>query len=509
MRTLDQLENLKISFGRTSEQRVAALLERLARMRLRDPAALIRLHETALFVRAYPHSPRVARLADGLLEGFARRLAGLELEPFEDSEVSGMAGTAVSTAFSYPFARSLTDRHGRGIEIAWDAYEHPERLGAVLARLAPAAAEDWAVEPHPDWRRWWAALGADPRWLLARIDPQTYDALELPLLWRLGESRASRSKARLPRRQLYCHTGPLLARRDVSIQAEFASPPIGVRRVSARQARRVIHTIIDTSAVRYRELWGFLYPDLNRMEHADFGRGVDLYWFGVPPAARLPLRAYHCGMFFKNGVPIGYVETLSLFERCEVGFNLYYTFRAGETAWLYARLLKFCRQRLGVSCFSVDPYQLGHENEEAIESGAFWFYRKLGFAPASPQAIAIMEREQRRLAEQPGYRTPPRTLRRLAAWPVFYGDGRDWADFSLPALGRRIVRGGSDPWVAIVARTGAAEISAAQIAAAKNAPDEIRYLRLLRSAPRLRRTVLRLGRPENAERGNNGEESLR
>ncbi len=44
-------------------------------------------------------------------------------------------------------------------------------------------------------------------------------------------------------------------------------------------------------------------------------------------------------MIYKNGVPIGYFEGLSLFERMESGFNLYYTFRDGETAWLYARTL--------------------------------------------------------------------------------------------------------------------------------------------------------------------------
>ena len=54
--------------------------------------------------------------------------------------------------------------------------------------------------------------------------------------------------------------------------------------------------------------------------------------FGVPAKWRLPVRAYHAGMFFKNGVPIGYVEGLSRSNRMEVGFNLYYTFREGETA---------------------------------------------------------------------------------------------------------------------------------------------------------------------------------
>jgi len=38
----------------------------------------------------------------------------------------------------------------------------------------------------------------------------------------------------------------------------------------------------------------------------------------------------------------------------------------------------------GTTCVSVYPYQLGHDNDEAIESGAFWFYRKLGFRRDEP-----------------------------------------------------------------------------------------------------------------------------
>jgi hypothetical protein len=120
-----------------------------------------------------------------------------------------------------------------------------------------------------------------------------------------------------------------------------------------------------------------------------------IVFFGVPPEWRLPLRAYHAGMFFKNGVPAGYVEVLSFFERAEVGFNLYYTFREGESAWLYARLLRLFHQILGVRCFSVDPYQIGLENDEALDSGAFWFYRKLGFRPLDAAAAHLVAREER------------------------------------------------------------------------------------------------------------------
>src|SRR5271169_4863410 len=107
MRALDSLAAMKGQFGRAAARTTVDLLEQLSRARLREPADLIRLHETVLFLRAYPQSPRVLRLADEILFSFADRLNGVDHEPFEDPEVSGIAGTSLSTNFSYENARSL------------------------------------------------------------------------------------------------------------------------------------------------------------------------------------------------------------------------------------------------------------------------------------------------------------------------------------------------------------------------------------------------------------------
>ncbi len=437
-RDLDRLVQWKGQFGREAAARAAALLERLRRARLRDAQDLIRLHETVLYMRAFPQSSRVLRLADEILGSFGERLRGVDPELFEDPEISGIAATGLSTNFSYEVARSLVTRYRRAIRIDWNNYERSDRLGAVLARLLPMAGEDWTVEPHPDWKRWFESARVNLAWLLDRVPADTYDLLEIPLRWELGDSSAARSRTRIPRRRIFYHTRPLLTRRDVSIEAEFATPEISVRRIPPRRARKLCDLILDTSAVRYRELYGFTHPDVNHFYHADLGRGVDIFFCGVPKQWRLPLRGYHGGMFFKNGVPMGYVEGLSLFERMEVGFNLYYTFREGETAWLYARLLKLFRERLGVTCYSIDPYQLGHENEEAIESGAFWFYRKLGFRSASEEVTRLVAREEEKIAAQPGYRTPPAILRRLATAPMIYGDGHEWDRFDMRTIGHAV-----------------------------------------------------------------------
>jgi hypothetical protein len=353
----------------------------------------------------------------------------------------------------------------------------------------------------------------------------------LPLTFEIGR-RVSRSCQRTAIRGLFCHTEPLIARRDVTLARELAAPPLAVKRLAPATARKMIELILDTSAMRFRELYGFSHPDDTRVFSADAGRGVEIVFFGLAPGWRLPLRAYHAGMFFKNGVPAGYVETLSLFNRAEVGFNLYYTFRDGESAWLYAQLLHLFHQALGVNCFSVDPYQIGDENPEAIDSGAFWFYRKLGFRPVDAQLAALALREEERIAHTPGYRSSRRTLQRLAkGYVLFEGPGAEagqWDSFSIRNVGIEATR-------ALAARFGsntermrhaASRFAArhfgvestcglalvlsgvpsvegwspgekkavAEILRAKEHFSEARYLRLLQRHARLRAVLLTLGR---------------
>ena len=329
----------------TPRVRCSRCWTRVERTRFRDPQELIQLHETVLYLRAYPQNAQVLRLADRILFSFRRTRARMPREEFEYSDVSGIAGTALTTNFSYPFAQSLAERHAGCVSIDWEQYQHADRLGPILARLIPESFEDWAVAPHPDWRHWYEkrrrhSAVADAT--ASRPKCMTCWSCRFAGRWAIRR-RPVRARA-FARKKIFYHDGPFLARKDVSIEAEFAAPRIAAQRLPRAEAQRMIDIIIDASAVRYRELYGFLYPDAANVFHADLGRGMDFYFFGVARKWRLPQRDYSCGMYFKNGVPIGYVEVLWPRQpkggRMEVGFNLYYTFRQGETAWLYARLLK-------------------------------------------------------------------------------------------------------------------------------------------------------------------------
>src|SRR6185436_18200990 len=243
--------------------------------------------------------------------------------------------------------------------------------------------------------------------------------LILHVTWQFGVA-ASRTAMKSLRKKVFFHRQPLIKRREISLAAELNGPNIPFERLKLAEGEKFLDMARETSAVRYRELHGFAHGDAARVLRAELGRGTEAFVMGVPPAHRLPLRAYHAALILKNGVPVAYFEGLSMFERMESGFNLYYTFRDGETAWLYARILHLMRQLLGVTVFSIDPYQVGHENEEGIESGAFWFYRKLGFRPVREHLIKRMQTEELKLAKDRSYRTTPRTLRNLAAGHMVY-----------------------------------------------------------------------------------------
>jgi hypothetical protein len=462
-RLLDDVENRKrrfATFSRPFERKLRAL----GRCRFDDADSLIRFHEALLFLRAYPHSAKILKQVETILKTFEQRVSQLreqdaDLSPLDDPEVSGISLTSVTSNFSYAIVCWLAETYPAQLAIDWDWFEEEERFGANMPRFLPLLEEEAMVEAHVSYRdylRTAKGRANEVVWLIGRFKSlqlsekekaEAYDSLKIHVRWQFGV-RASRTGMKLPTRKIFFHGRPLISRREISLADELNSPPIPVAKLSPVLGGKILEMARQTSAVRYRELHGFTFGDSRRVLKADLGRGTEVFVLGVPPANRLPLRAYHAALIFKNGVPVGYFEGLSIFERMESGFNLYYTFREGETAWLYARILRLMRQLLGVTVFSIDPYQVGHENEEGIESGAFWFYRKLGFRPVRLDLIKSTLSEERRIAADPRRRTSARTLRKLAAGHLLFelprasaaaGTG-DWDRFQIRNVGLAIQR---------------------------------------------------------------------
>ncbi len=555
---LDRLEQSKDRFGCGETDRVERLLDALSQRRLPDAGSLIRLHEGLLFVRAFPQGAGVVARAERILNSFHERITelqgqGADISEFDSFAFGGIAGTTMEDTLNFDVVRWLSRRMPRNAEIVWDDYDEERAQAATWPRFLPLLEEDGDVEANIPWWRWLqAARGRDRAlpWLVRRFEQlpcserekaELYGSMRLPVRWKLDNLRLSRTRNRWPVRSFYYHQEPLIPRSQVSLPRELAQPAPALNRVSLAEGRRVMDMIREVMLVRYRELYGTTLGDPRSVVRAEMGRGVVFYLWGLPAERRLPLRAYVAGFTLKNGVPINYIEAIGLCEWIEVGFNTFYTFRGGETAWIYAQVLRCLNRYMGARCISVYPYQIGDGNEEAVESGAFWFYRKLGFRPGRPDLLQLTEREEQRIVGNPKYKTPPHTLRRLAQAHVFYelpgAERGAWDRFSTRNLGlsvnrrmarefegksNRIRQASSDEvgralcvstarwtpaeqeafgkWALVLALTpglarwtGQEKADLVRIIRAKSGGNEMRYLRLTQQHPQLRRELLRLG----------------
>ena len=512
----------------------------------RDARELARLHDAALFLRAFPPSSRALALADevlALVPGNVARLGteGVDLGPLDEPAVAGIAGVPIAMPFSWAAASWLARRDPAALRVDWDAEDLPDRLAAFLPRFVPLLEEQARVDANVPFRDFVdAARGAQPdaAWLVGRllaaelpssVKAELWEALSLQLVW-TPRASDSRGLARFPSPAPFVCDAPLLSRRDVSVTAELAPPLPPLVRLSRRDGEALLDAARAAMAVRYRELPAFSAGNPAAVYRADVGRGTAIYVTGLDRASRLPLRAAFGTLFVRNGVLVGYGDLHAFLGRADVSFNVFYAFRDGEAAWLYARLLAVARAVTHAAQLSVDPYQVGLGNEEGIASGAFWFYRKLGFRSSDPVLERLARREEARLAAAPSRRTPASVLRRLAAAPLLLDvpgrtpllpDSFRLADLGLAAA-RRAATSGLDPDVARtrevrrIARSlglaplapplrGALEGTApalslldglpswpaverralAALLRAKAASDELRYARLSSALPRL------------------------
>jgi len=466
-RLLDQLEKARTGYDPGHNAAIARLLSQISKVEIADPRQLIRFHEVLLFLRAFPHAAAHISPVESALDSFHQRVeklvaAGTDMSGFDDFDAAGIAGTTMQDTLSFDVAQWLAAHIPRKVEIAWDDYWNDYNAqrarGYSWPRFIPWLEEDADVEANIPWKQWLdQARGRQSAltWLLTRfaklpLSPrqrsELFDSLRIPLRWRLENLKLSRTRNWTRPRHFYIHDQRLIQRSEVSLHQELARPAPTLEKLSSRSGESVMNSIREVMVVRYRELYGTTLGDPRSVVRADLGRGVIMYFWGLPPERRLPLRAYLAGYTLKNGVPINYIEAIGLFEWIEVGFNTFYTYRQGETAWVYAQAVRCLRALTRAKCISIYPYQIGQNNDEAIDSGAFWFYRKLGFRSGRSNLRQLCEKEEKKIAENSSYRTSSRILKQLGQAHMFYEvnqpeiESGAWDYFSVRNLGLLVNR---------------------------------------------------------------------
>ena len=431
---LARLEAIRFEFGRTFARERRALLTRAARARWARAADLLRLHECLVVARAYPDDAATLRLVERLLAGFARR-ADLARHRAALAD-SGVAGTDVRFRFFAATALRLAQRWPERLRYDWDAWDDPARLEELLPLLA-VHGETPGLDEYDLGLRGWLARMKDAREgdaafvvrrLAARIaDPfvfeKLHDGIDAPMVLAAGAGGPSRTLAKWPRTRPVFQREPLRRARP-DLRAELATPPVTVTALSRADGERCVAMAMEAMVTRSRDLDAFAYADPSDARLIDCGGGLQFACLGMLPERRLLLESVYGFLTLKNGVPTGYVLTSALFGSAEIAYNIFETNRGGEAGPVYGRVLAMTRHLFGVDSFTVYPYQLGGAgNEEGLRSGAWWFYRKLGFAPRAAWARRAMRAEEAKLARDPGHRSSRRFLARIAEENVYWHEG--------------------------------------------------------------------------------------
>lgn len=444
--TLARLEKLRLVFSQAVAAEKHRLLCRLVNSQLSSAPAVRRLHEMLCWMRAYPDDEQILTATDAALRTFAARK---DLQRFRKQLVdSGIAGTAIHYHFFWPMARWLSSRWPALLHLDRDCGEGENWLRSTWPVALPwIHAETAKRSEESPFRILDSLRGAmtDASFFVDGIDRTAgdtlareafHDLLQPAYVLEAGEDSPSRTRAQWSGASTAFITAPLTAV-HINLRKALLRPPRAVCTATAPDATELLDLARTAMVSRSRDLDTFSWGNPEDIHIVDDGNGLAYAFIGALPERRLPLAAAYGFLILRNGVPVGYGQVDALLGGAEIAFNTFESFRGAESAFLFARLLAATRALLGSVAFSLEPYQLGHQNKEGISSGAWWFYYKLGFRPHDSALKRLVSSELECIARNPQHRSSAATLTRLSRkhlyWEPFRGS-RTWLPL-VPGLG--------------------------------------------------------------------------
>ena len=424
---IHRLHTIRNVYTRSSLQEKHDLIEELASRKIQKASELTQYHDVLCFLRAFPDNKIIYALIQHQLDTFEQRIERLTRKQKDLLHDNGIVGTFVYNEFSFPVARWLVKRHPQQIEYDWKNFDNPDSLDALLVHTITHAEEQTFNYGEITSREWIAQAkgmqnATDATWCIRQFDrssltnelkADTFNDIEIPFVWNLSRSRSSITKNTFPIARTACRNTPFRSAPS-DVAREIVNPLPGIKLLPAKQARTMIDVAIAMLAVRQREILSFNYANVKEIYYASVGQGISVAVIGNQPTQRLFLEGNYGFLILSNGVPIGYGGVSPLFHQANTGINIFEQYRGSEAAYLFTQTLRVFHTLFGCTRFIVDPYQFGSDNAEAISSGAFWFYYKLGFRPVDPKIAALAQRERGKIKRSKSYRSPAGVLKQLA-----------------------------------------------------------------------------------------------
>ncbi len=446
------------SFGAEAVAQKTRLLEEILAAERYSAPELRQLLALVCYLQAYPDNSQIL----GMVRQVAAQLRvwGTRVRGGANSSALwdiGFPGGCNYYGYALPVIRQLQRAFPGCLEMDWEEFEGSAILQNCLG-VYVTPAECAGLDSVDLTMKEWIAAAKDPGLtdleflveVFSAAGPGPiaaeilWDACDVVVRYDLSQVGTGRSEVLWPIDKVCYQRRPINNKRlplAKAIRQPLAQTKALAKALAKASGRAFIDFALASLCARNLEIRMLMYCNPAEVYLADCGRGLQVALIGVVPEYRDALEINYCSLVVKNGITIAYGPVSLHFGRCEMGLNLFPEFRSGEINWIYPQFMRAIHHVLGANYFFLTPYAMGDGNNDALHSGAFWFYRKLGFLAVESEIEALAQLEERKMREQPGYRCDLRTLRRLAPTAAYFDMAETPREsFDLAAIGVRLSR---------------------------------------------------------------------
>ena len=422
---IQKLQNQLTVFGNDSSVIKEQLLNECSKIKLDSKKIIEQYHTCLLFLLGYSENEELYLLAQKEMLRLSESVKNLSPNKKETLNRSGIAFTEIQGAYSFTLIKWFLKEYPNQISLHSfdeDGVHPKEILKNVLSEMEFELASDEKLNSI----KWLEkASGSNSKtevlkWLIHHfeelktsdlIKDSLFESLKLFININPTRKEISKSFGNISQHKNFYHTNGLLKKFDELelIHKKLPAP----KKLSDAEKKKIIDVSRVSLCLLNRETDPITYCNEEGILFYELENGLSIALFSMLPERRLPMESYIGFMMFKNGYPMSYGGAWVFGKRSLIGINIFEAFRGGESAFVFAQLLRTYKQCCGADYFEVEPYQFGKGNPEGIKSGAFWFYYRFGFRPINKTLNELALKEAEKIKNNKTYRSSYETLKKF------------------------------------------------------------------------------------------------
>lgn len=424
-------------FNETSAKEKENLLIDASFKKFTSVTSIKNYHDALLFTLAYPESKTIQDLAVKEMIRLAKHLNNSDGRVRDQFILSGIANTQTDGAFSLSLIKWMLLEYGKDVTLHSHDKNgvHPKD---VFKYIFPEMEFELLADEKLNAAQWMnKANGIKDKhqllcWIVNQVESikcnsllkdQLFESLKIYVTINGSNTRFSRSFGNILPKNTHYHSSGILKKFDELAIIQKKLPK--VKSLNKAEKNGIINSARTALALLNREADPITYCHENGLVFYELEHGVSIALFTMLPERRLPLESYVGFMMYKNGYPMAYGGGWLFGNRTLLGINIFEAFRGGESAFVFAQLLRTYKQAFGANYFEVEPYQFGKNNPEGIKSGAFWFYYRFGFRPVNSELYELSNSEAEKIKSNKSYRSTTDTLKKFTAGNVAVNFGKN------------------------------------------------------------------------------------